>query len=224
MEQFEIITTDDGSSSVRVPALSETYHSSRGAVQESQHVFIEAGLRHINGSSVEQIKVLEIGMGTGLNALLAWTFAQQEQVHIRYHSIEPYPLPGQVIVQLNYPEYIHKQGAQHIFEKIHSCEWSTMHALGIYFSFMKHQVALELFEIDLVPDAVFFDAFAPSKQPEVWSVENLMKIHAALRPGGVLVTYCAQGQFKRNLKSLGFCVEALPGPPGKFEMVRATKT
>lgn len=221
MDVPEIIVTGDGSHSLFDRSRNETYHSVHGAIQESKHVFISAGLEHSLTVTGNSIDVLEIGFGTGLNVLLALLFSRQHSRQVNFTSIEAYPLPEQIWSKLNYAGQL---GAAEDFVRIHSCSWENRHSLSDKFSLAKCHTTLESFTIpDDNFDVIFYDAFAPSRQPEMWHIALLEKVCAGLRSPGVFVTYCATGQLKRDLRSLGLNVETLAGPPGKKEMVRASK-
>ena len=221
--QLEIRQTKDGSNTLYVPALNEHYHSVHGALQESQHVFIKHGLEHVL-SSKKDIKVLEIGFGTGLNAILTYPFALAQKAFIQYDTLEKFPLTQDVVEQLHYEKLILNPELHDVFVQMHGAPWNEPVDIIPYFSLQKIHETLEEF---VVPssyyDVVYFDAFAPEKQPELWTDEMFAKLYKATRPGGVLVTYCAKGSFKRSLRAAGYDVEALPGPPGKREMTRGTK-
>lgn len=221
----KIITTEDGSHSLYHEDLQETYHSFHGAYRESIHVFMIYGLDSWLARNPRKfpIRIFEVGFGTGLNAWLALVWAEQNQVPVLYHSIEPFPIGKEVYSQLNYIEHDH--GIWHFhkyFEALHDAPWNEGGPVSEYFNFKKDITTLE--EAQLYPsDVVFFDAFAPSKQPELWTKETLEKVTSAMRPGGLFTTYSAKGQLRRDLKELGLEVEILPGPPGKKEMTRAWK-
>lgn len=222
MSALEIITTADGSHTLRNNDLKETYHSVYGAIQESTHVFLRNGLQYFSGRhQTKNISILEVGFGTGLNALLAWRYALQNRIAIRYTTLEPFPLQRDVWTQLNYAE-LEKENER--FEALHEAVWGTMISLAEEFSMLKIEKPLGEAILEGPYDVVFFDAFAPSVQPDLWRAETLMKVTALLRDAGVFVTYSAKGQLKRDLKALGLIVETLPGPPGKNQMVRAVKT
>lgn len=215
----EIITTNDGSSSIYIPEMDETYHSVHGAVQEALHVFIKNGLGLL---SSKEINVFELGFGTGLNAILSEQYSSQNSILINYHSIEAFPVEVSLVKLLNYNDII-KYNVE-IFDSIHSAKWEVLNRISETFQLKKIEAKIQDFELDKNHyDIVFFDAFGPRAQSEMWSVEILQKMYDGLKPDGKLVTYCAQGQFKRDLKSIGFKVENLPGPPGKREMTVATK-
>jgi tRNA U34 5-methylaminomethyl-2-thiouridine-forming methyltransferase MnmC len=221
-DPVQIITTGDGSHSLLNTTLNETYHSVHGALRESLHVFIKHGLEYfVNNNQSKNISIFEVGFGTGLNALLTAQFAHDKNIHVDYTSIEAFPLHSDVISKLNYAQ---SPEQKELFEKIHGAEWEKSISISTGFSIHKVKTTLQL--IDLSPfafDVVFFDAFAPSKQPEMWEISVLQKIYNAVKSPGVFVTYCAKGQLKRDLKNLGFEVQTLGGPPGKKEMVRALK-
>lgn len=217
----KIIQSDDGSNTLFVPELNETYHSTHGAIQEARHVFIKTGLQYLLDENREQINVFEVGFGTGLNAILAYEFAELNNIKINYHTIEAYPISQELASNLNYFEQINKDLTS-VFTQLHRCEWNEHHSLSSFFNFIKIEKKLEDLELlDSKVDCVFFDAFAPSRQAEMWTTEQLSIVSDQMTLNSILVTYCANGQFKRNLKSLNFRVEGVPGPPGKREMTRA---
>ncbi|HET8858553.1 tRNA (5-methylaminomethyl-2-thiouridine)(34)-methyltransferase MnmD [Marivirga sp.] len=222
MDSIKIITTEDGSHSLYHEGLKETYHSFHGALQESVHVFIEKGLRFWRTKSglPKQVNIFEVGFGTGLNALLAAQFAMENEVKINFTTLEPFPLDMEIIDQLNYAQLIGQEDLKSVFEQIHTSEWNEIVEINSYFSIHKIQNKLEDFQSEDRFDVLFFDAFAPNKQAELWTSDLLQKCFSLLREGGVFTTYSAKGQLKRDLKSVGFEVETLPGPPGKKEMVR----
>lgn len=216
-----ILKTADGSHTLYHPALNETYHSRHGARQESVHVYIERGLKHqLPGKHM--LRVLEVGFGTGLNI---WLTALEALAHhkIRFfvETVEPFPLPWELVSALNlFENHEHASLAQHM----HAAPWNVPVQLLPNLQIIKHSIPI--LEVPLATDffdVIYFDAFAPEKQPEMWTPTVLARMFLALAPGGVLVTYCAKGQLKRDLRACGFLVESLPGPPGKREMVRAVK-
>ena len=220
-ESIEIIITEDGSHSLKNTELDETYHSIHGAIQESEYVFIKAGLEYVLQKGQEQISILEIGFGTGLNAFL--TFLHQNNASIDYTTIEAFPIPEETYLQLNYARRL-KADPKNLMA-LHEAKWDQQMQISSGIKLKKIEGKIQ--DTSLPPnyfDLVYFDAFAPAKQPEMWELEIFEKIAASLKPGGILVTYCAKADFKRNLKFLDFEVESLPGPPWKFEMVRALKT
>jgi tRNA U34 5-methylaminomethyl-2-thiouridine-forming methyltransferase MnmC len=221
LNTIKIIITGDGSHSLLNEAMDETYHSRHGAVQESLFVFIEHGFNYVH-SQIEHpkqtISILEIGFGTGLNALLTVTEAAKYQAVVAYTSLETYPLQQDVWSTLNYPDPLL------VFNQLHLAPWEKPTQINDHFTLLKREKSLLTTELPSQQfDVIYFDAFAPNKQSEMWELSVLTKVVATLKPGGVFVTYCAKGQFKRDLKALGLLVESLPGPPGKREMVRARK-
>ena len=225
MDELIVIHTEDGSTSLFHSGLQETYHSVHGAIQESQHVFIEAGLHHwLRVSNRQTISILEIGFGTGLNALLTALAAEKVGVEIEYETIEAFPLAMEMVRLLNYPSIIGTDNAKSVFENLHQTEWNKPKKISPYFDFLKRDLRLQETDFgDEKFDLIFFDAFGPDKQPDMWERSNLVKLERAIKPQGVFVTYSAKGQLKRDLVSLGLLVEKIPGPPGKREMIRATK-
>ena len=219
--EMYVVISGDGSNTIKVPALKEHYHSHKGAINESKHVFIKMGLEGVTVK--DELNILEVGFGTGLNAWLALVWAEQNQVPVLYHSIEPFPVSEEIYSQLNYTEHDHGIWHYHkYFQALHELPWNEGGPVSEYFNFKKDQTSLT--DAVLYPvDVVFFDAFAPSKQPELWKKEALTPVVDAMRPGAVFTTYCAMGQLKRDLKDFGLEVETLPGPPGKKEMTRAWK-
>ncbi len=222
MPADKIIETQDGSHSILSHQYGVSYHSKYGAITESKHVFIEAGL-YPQIIQNERAKVLEIGFGTGLNAFLTYLEAEKRKAAIYYEGIEAFPLSADQYEQLNYPELLDVPELKEKFLSLHRCSWGEPVQLSEHFSFQKRKMRTEDLEIQDAFDVIYFDAFAPSAQPELWEKEVLEKMFKALRKGGFLVTYCAKGVVKRRLKDIGFEVESLPGPPGKREMTRGAR-
>ncbi len=217
-----LILTNDGSHSVYSDTYGVTYHSRFGAVTESAHVFIAAGLRY-KAVVQQDIAILETGFGTGLNAFMAWLEAERRNLRVHYTGLEIAPVSLEDARQMNYADALGVPDRAADFLSLHACEWGKTITCSEYFDFRKEQQSIETFEAEEAFDVIFFDAFAPQAQPELWTAEVFGRMYKALRPEGVLVTYCAQGAFKRTLKQAGFQVERLQGPPGKREMTRATK-
>ena len=225
--KVEVRRTADGSATLFVPALNEHYHSQHGARQESAHVFIEAGLRPLLATAAETgqpLHILEIGLGTGLNALLTLQAAQAAGASIEYDGLETYPLPLAVVAALQ-PEWdAQSPDLAAAFAALHAAPWNEPVALTPSLRLRK---LLQPLQEAALPAAhyhlIYFDAFAPEKQPELWTEAVFFQLYAAAAPGAVLVSYCAQGQFRRNLRAAGWRTERLPGPPGKREMTRARK-
>jgi tRNA U34 5-methylaminomethyl-2-thiouridine-forming methyltransferase MnmC len=223
MSDIEIIVTSDGSNSLLNRSLNETYHSTHGALQESNHVFIKNGLNYfIENNDVSPVNILEIGFGTGLNTLLTLQQVGGLKRVIHYTTIETNPLEESLWSQLNYGSADDQKRTD--FIKIHKAQWETDEAIISNFIIRKRKISL--LEVDLITSdyhIIYYDAFAPNKQPSMWTMDVLKKVVDSMSEHGVFVTYCAKGQLKRDLMSLGLQVETLPGPPGKKEMVRAIK-
>lgn len=222
MDNTSLIETQDGSHSVLSHRFGVTYHSKYGAIQESRHVFIEAGL-FPKFILQRELAVLELGFGTGLNALLTLLEAERLGRPIFYQTIEAFPLSQEQATQLNYPEQLGLPASRRWLTEMHHASSDELLRLSPHFQFRKTIGRFEALDIQDAFDVAYFDAFAPETQPELWTEEVLGRVYRALRPQGVLVTYCAKGAVKRTLKSLGFEIEGIPGPPGKREMTRAIK-
>jgi len=221
LKAIKIIVTEDGSHSLLNEDLNETYHSRHGAMQESAYVFISKGLDFVQQRDNQSpISILEIGFGTGLNAWLSLEWARDKNKMIKYYSLETFPLPLEIWESLNYSS----QPEATEFKNLHRAPWQTWNEINPVFSLFKDNQSLQ--DVTLPSnhfELIYFDAFAPNKQPEMWELPLLRKVVASMKSGSVFVTYCAKGQLKRDLKSLGLIVESLPGPPGKREMIRAVK-
>lgn len=220
MLKANIETSGDGSHTVNSPQFNTLYHSHHGALSESLVVFIDAGLNFQKDNGYKRLSIFEMGFGTGLNALLAYQWAHNHQIEIYYHTVEAYPLDLPLIENLNYSE---KCGDGNIFELLHKMTWGENHIISDYFTFKKSLSKIEELDIRDTYDVIFYDAFAPSSQSHLWEEPLLTKMYNILNKQGVLVTFCAQGAFKRHLNSIGFQVRGIPGPPGKREMTRAEK-
>jgi len=225
MRKVELITTSDGSHSLLNSELNETYHSVHGAIQESIHVFIKNGLEYFQQKKhPTNIRILEVGFGTGLNALLTLQRSLEDTGTILYESLEAFPIDQETASLLNYPKALSFTDSEKYFVQLHQSVWDQEVELRSNFSLLKRHAKLQKAEIGEDKfDIIYFDAFAPSKQAELWELAILRKVERSMKLGAVFVTYCAKGQLKRDLKSLGLLVETLPGPPGKKEMVRAVK-
>ncbi|MFZ9980389.1 MAG: tRNA (5-methylaminomethyl-2-thiouridine)(34)-methyltransferase MnmD, partial [Cyclobacteriaceae bacterium] len=200
---LSIRKTGDGSTTLYHEALNETYHSVHGAVTESQHVFISKGLEYATGIfAVPALNILEVGFGTGLNAALTLEFSVKNHWCINYFTLEKFPLSQEIRSQLEFP------GVDPVsLQSLHDLPWDKEIKVNPDFSFHKKEadVLQEQFPENYF-HIIFFDAFAPGKQPELWTPELFQKLHNALTQGGILVTYCARGQFKRDLKQAGFTI------------------
>lgn len=221
----EIFVTQDGSHSITASRFGVSYHSKYGAITESRHVFIQAGLYPLLLNTPAKISILEMGFGTGLNALLTYHETVNRQVEVYYEAIEGFPISIPAAQNLNYPQLIGENVAELnvVFAQMHELPWDQEIALAPHFKLQKRLGNLQELQFESRFDLIYFDAFAPSAQPELWTAPIMQKMHDALKPGGVFVTYCAKGEFKRTLKAVGFAVERMPGPPGKREMTKAIK-
>lgn len=214
-----VVLTEDGSATLVSSIFNERYHSIHGAKTESEVVFISAGLDEC-AKSRNKVSILEMGFGTGLNALMSWDYADLHKVKVEYIGFEKYPISTAQAERLEYGSFYK---SKHDFLKLHEIEKDQQIILSDYFSFEKK--VKDIIELDQENyfDVIYFDAFAPAAQEELWTIEVFNKMHKSLKSKGMLVTYCAKGQVKRNLKAAGFTIEGLPGPPGKREMTRAKK-
>jgi tRNA U34 5-methylaminomethyl-2-thiouridine-forming methyltransferase MnmC len=221
-EKPQPVMTADGSTTLFVPGLNEHYHSTFGAVQEAKHIFMDAGL----GSFAEnpEVDILEIGFGTGLNAFLTMTEAGKSGKEIRYVSIEAFPLDETIYTKLNYPEVTGFPEYRSVFLRMHSSPWNKPVQITEYFRLEKIHAQVETsFFVHEMADLVFFDAFGPDVQPELWKEAIFSKLFESLKPGGILVTYSVKGIVRRAMMQAGFKVEKLPGPTGKREITKAWK-
>jgi len=219
-EQLEIVETNEGIHTLVNNRLHEHYRSLYGPMQESMHVFIKNGLCSLN-KNLADISILEMGFGTGLNAILTYRENQVMRKAIHYTTVEAFPLPPSVTYKLNYFEYFGKP-LQPVFQKMHASKWFE-HIRFQDFELYKVQADMLELQLDGAYDLVYYDAFSPLHQPELWTFEVLHKIYDACKKNAVLVTYCSKGEVKRTLKAVGFDVEVLPGPKGNREMIRAVK-
>jgi tRNA U34 5-methylaminomethyl-2-thiouridine-forming methyltransferase MnmC len=220
MYERQVIITDDGSSSLHIPHWNEQYHSKHGAIQEAYHVFIKNGLEIINK---DEIAILEIGLGTGLNCFITFLESQKRDISINYTGVEAYPITPSEHKKLNYVKLLNATKHQSIFNDIHSSNWDEKISLSSHFILIKQQEKFQELKINKAYDLIFFDAFGPRVQPELWSEAIFQKMYDFLLPNGVLVTYSAKGSVRRAMQNIGFVVERLEGPPGKREMLRAIK-
>lgn len=220
---YKLAQTSDGSHTLKLIGHDEQYHSLNGALQESGHVFIQSGLMALE-PTLNPIHVLEIGMGTGLNALLTAKHALENKTRMIYDALEPYPIGWETAQKLNYPSFFADVDMLPVFQAIHQTGENDYEHIASYFSIRHHAQKLQ----DFLPEAgkyhlVYFDAFGPDTQPEMWKPEMFEKVFSGMKPGGYLVTYCVKGAVRRAMKAAGFLVEKLPGPAGKREISRATK-
>lgn len=222
MMQREIIVTADGSKTIHIPEWNEQYHSTHGALQEARHVFLKNGLEQLAPNTA--VKILEVGFGTGLNAILTLEAAWKANLTIQYVGLEAYPVSTLEIEELNYADLFENQELKNLYQLMHSSPWNEVVEISPGFTLEKRHEKMETFEAQFEQfDLIYFDAFGPRTQPEMWELPVLQKMYRITRENGFLVTYCAKGQVKRDLKTVGYEVEVLPGPPGKREMTRAFK-
>jgi tRNA U34 5-methylaminomethyl-2-thiouridine-forming methyltransferase MnmC len=215
----EFVKTGDGSYTLFTPELKETYHSINGAITESMHVFIGAGL---NSVTKKKIHLLEIGLGTGLNALVSFIESENKNVFIDYTGIDLYPVDPDICKSLNYHEILGK-AYKDIFQQMHECDWGIPFQLSDYFTICKLKKDITKEPLQGNFDLVYFDAFSSAAQPEMWTETVMTKIYDCMNEQGVFVTYSCKGSVRRTLQILGMKVEKLPGPAGKREMIKAVK-
>ena len=216
----EIIITDDGSTTIRIPEWDENYHSTHGAIQEAKHVFIKNGLDLFQKQ--DAISILEIGFGTGLNAFITFLETINKE-KVNYVGVEAYPISQEEIAQMNYVSELDSEMYQEIFDKMHSCDWENQQTITENFLLTKRKLFFQDIEDKNQFDLIYFDAFGFPLQPELWSEVIFKKMYDALLPKGTLVTYACRSSIKNAMLSVGFSIEKLPGAPGKREMLRATK-
>ncbi len=219
MLKREIKITEDGSHTIFIPELNEHYHSTHGAIQEAIHVYINTGLKF---SDKNPIRILEIGFGTGLNTYLSLIEAENTKRQIDYHSLERYPVEEEQVKELNYAEQIEFE-KKDLFKQLHQAEWNQTLAISSYFNLNKISGDLKSIDFTDEYDLIFFDAFAPDVQADLWTEEIFKKLYACTSPNAILVTYCSKGIVKRALRASGFEVKRLAGPPGKHHILRARR-
>jgi tRNA U34 5-methylaminomethyl-2-thiouridine-forming methyltransferase MnmC len=221
--KVSFVRTEDGSFTLFVPELQEHYHSTHGALAESQHVYVDSGLMAFVPCP-KRIKILEVGLGTGLNVLLSFRAVQHFfPMGADYVGLEPFRLPSAIIDSMGYDGLCEGEEELALIKRLTNLPAGEKRHINDKFSLCIEEVRLEGYALKGSFDLIYFDAFAPVVQPELWEEAVFVSLFDALLPGGILVTYCAQGKFKRALKSAGFVVEALPGPKGKREITRARK-
>ncbi len=213
----QIITTEDGSTTIYISEIDETYHSSFGAINESKHIFIDAGLLHCNK---KDISILEVGFGTGLNAFLTLLETKLRTINITYTTFELFPLDKDILSKLNFKFNSH---TQELFNLIHNAQWGKLTNITQNFSIQKIKADFTKTEQLPIFDVCYFDAFSPQKQPYMWDIGIFERLFSYANRNAILTTYCAKGEVRRNLQKVGFVVERLPGPKGKREILRGTK-
>lgn len=222
MTNVELLETRDGSHTLFSTDFGYTYHSRFGALQESKHVFIEAGLT-FKSILKKKIDILEIGFGTGLNAFLTAIEAYKKDLKIHYTAYEAFPLSTDTLLSLNYSQLIDYEEIDNLYKQIHEAPWGEKTPINANFYLEKINDFFENINFQNQFDLIYFDAFAPDAQPQLWNVTMMEKMFNSLKKDGILVTYCSKGEVKRTMKNVGFVVEKLKGPPGKREMTRASK-
>lgn len=226
----KIITTKDGSKTIQIEDWDEQYHSVHGAIQEANHVFLKHGLLFFNekhglvsnAKQNQEVSILEIGFGTGLNAYLTLMESTKFNTYINYTGVEAFPVSEDEIAQLNYTTLLPEEFAKY-FKVMHSVPWETFNSITNHFTLKKEQKEFKDIAAISQFNIIYFDAFGARVQPELWTEEIFQKMYSALKNKGILVTYSAKGSVRRAMEAVGFTVERLPGPPGKREMLRATK-
>jgi len=218
---LKIVSTKDGSQTILNEELGSTYHSRHGALTESQHVFIAKGLEKVIESGMTEITILEMGFGTGLNALLTAIISVERNTRINYHALELFPLPESVWIEYQLPDELAENRS--LFDSMHGANWNKEVSINSNFLITKHHISLLDFEPSLKFDLVYYDAFEPETQPELWTQEVFEKLFSWMNPKGVLTTYCCKGYVRRNMLGAGFEVTKVPGPPGKREMIVANR-
>ena len=216
--KLELVNTNDGSNSLKNLIINDSYHSKYGAINESKHIFINNGLKRI---SKKKIRVLEIGFGTGLNALLTQLYCDKKKQNIIYHTIDNLPLKKDTYSSLNYCDQLKID--KDIFLKIHNSLWENEIELSNFFVLKKINCDFTKKLFNEKYDLIYFDAFSPSKQPEMWVLDNFKKLYNCLNRNGVLITYSSKGDVKRTIKEVGFNVFSVEGPTGKREITLACK-
>ena len=216
----EIIQTQDGSTTIHLPEWDECYHSKHGAIQEAYHVFIKNGLELFPN---QNISILEIGFGTGLNAFITFLESKKLSQNIDYVGVEAYPISAEEVLQMNYVSELNAENDRSFFEKIHKTDWESKNEIDLNYDLTKRKQFFDEITDENKFNLIYFDAFGYRVQPELWSTEIFRKMYNSLKKNGVLVTYAARGVIKRSMIEVGFTVEKLPGAPGKREMFRARK-
>jgi len=216
----KIIITDDGSTTIQLLDWDEQYHSKNGAIQEAKHVFIKQGLAQFK---TKEINILEIGFGTGLNAFITFLEAQKRDLKINYIGVEAFPVQKNELDKLNYVSKLNADAYKEVFSLMHQSNWDEEQKIATNFKLTKRKQQFEEIIDQNKYHLIYFDAFGAQVQPELWTEVIFKKMYESLKKDGILVTYSAKGSVRRAMQSVGFVVERLPGPPGKREMLRATK-
>ncbi len=222
---MEIIKTSDGSHTLYSPQFNEVYHSRHGAIEESKHVFVKNGLQYLVEQGLKEVSIFEVGFGTGLNAILTLIAAEELAVKVHYETIELYPVPIDLITELNYAALLQNETQRDLYHNIHTCSWDALHEIAPGYTFKK--IHASLIDSQLTTNncqLIYFDAFGPTHQAEMWTVDIMRKLYGITAKNGVLVCYSSKSVFRRALREAGFVVSKPRGPHGKREMVRAVKS
>lgn len=219
----EIIVTEDGSHTIRAGDRNHTYHSRHGALQESSHVYIHSGLQYLLDQGLNSVIIFEMGFGTGLNALLTLVKATERNIPVLYITVETEPLSGIEARALNYCSLLERPDLQPLFNELHDATWETNAVINPFFTIRKMRVPMEELELDQPVDLVYYDAFSPAAQPELWTPAVFERISGFMKTGAVLLTYCSKGDVKRAMKAAGLKVKKVPGPLYKRDILRVTK-
>jgi tRNA U34 5-methylaminomethyl-2-thiouridine-forming methyltransferase MnmC len=219
----QIIITEDGSHSIAIEQTNITFHSRYGAIRESEHVYMDAGLKQLLHKK-SSLNIFEMGFGTGLNALLTLIHAEKANQKIYYETVDNFPLETGFFEKLNYCEQLNRPELKPLFFQLHHSKWNQEISIGFFFTIKKMNTMLQPYVFNKTFDIIFYDAFAPNAQPELWTEEIFKKLFSALSQNGLLLTYCSKGIVQRAMRAAGFVVEQLPGPPHKREILRARKT
>jgi len=222
-QSLRLILTEDGSHTIYLPEINEHYHSVHGAISESLHVYIRSGFSY---HTAQKVNILEVGFGTGLNVLLTLMQARKEKREVVYHTIDTFILPSDITNSLNY-DLLCNQLCENIdhewFQIIHKSSWDAEHQISEFFYLKKILGDIKKIKLTSKYDIVYFDAFGPDKQPDIWTDDIFMQIYKVMNPGSILTTYSSKGEVKRKLENCGFIVEKIPGPRFKREMIRCMR-
>ena len=215
-----VITTSDGSSTLKVEDWGETYHSVHGAIQEALHVYIKNGFERLD---IGDYRILEMGFGTGLNALLTFINAEQLGKKVVYHGVEGFPLSVSEVEGLNYTSDGNMPEFEGVFKSLHRLDWEKEIDITDFFRIKKTESQFEDLHLNQEYDLIYFDVFGYPYQPELWTEAIFERMYASLNKNGLLVTYACRGIIKHAMKQVGFEIEVCAGPPGKREMLLAWK-
>lgn len=224
MKKHQIQITSDGSHTIKSEQFGALYHSAHGSFQEAIHIFINNG---IASSNLKELAIFEMGFGSGLNAIANYFYAKNNEIKVNYVCIEAYPISLSIAEQLNYNTFFNESEFETVFRQMHTLPWNEKYQISPLFSFLKISQKIEDYLLEShfpnTFDMIYYDAFSPNDQQNLWEKAIFEKMYKSLKAGGFLITYCAQGHVKRTLKSLNFVVQALPGPIGKREITKAVK-